>query len=190
MTWRTRSRVPRRDSSRRPGPTRIAALLLASFLSTSCGYHVAGKADLVPKRIQTIAVPAFANNTQRHKLSERLAASITRDFITRTRYKIVADPSQADAVLNGAVLNYFNFPTIFDPQSGRASGVQISVILSINLTDRSNGALLFNRPDFEVRERYEISVDPVAYFEESDAGLERLSRDVARSVVSAVLENF
>ena len=162
----------------------------AALLLTSCGYHVAGKADLVPKRIQTIAIPAFQNNTQRHKLSARLASALTREFITRTRYKIVADPNQAEAVLNGAVLNYFNFPTVHDRQSNRATNVQVSVILSINLTDRSNGALLFNRSNFEVRERYEISVDPVAYFEESDAGLERLSRDVARSVVSAVLENF
>jgi hypothetical protein len=170
--------------------SRFLLTLSAALISTSCGYHVAGKADLVPKRIQTIAIPAFTNNTQRHKLSERLPAALTREFITRTRYKIVPDANQAEAVLNGAVLNYFNFPTVFDPQSGRASNVQISVILSINLTDRSNGALLFNRSNFEVRERYEISVDPVAYFDESDAGLERLSRDVARSVVSAVLENF
>ena len=50
--------------------------------------------------------------------------------------------------------------------------------------------MLFTRPSFEVRERYEISVDPRAYFEESDPAMERLSRDVARSVVSAILENF
>ena len=42
----------------------------------------------------------------------------------------------------------------------------------------------------EFRERYEVSVDPSAYLEESDAALTRLSRDVARTVVSAVLERF
>ena len=42
----------------------------------------------------------------------------------------------------------------------------------------------------EVRNRYEIAIDPRAYFEESDLGLERLSRDVARTVVSSVLESF
>jgi hypothetical protein len=42
----------------------------------------------------------------------------------------------------------------------------------------------------EVRERYEIAVDPNAYFEESDVAVERLSHNVARSVVSAVLEAF
>ena len=42
----------------------------------------------------------------------------------------------------------------------------------------------------EFRERYEISVDQKAYFEESDPALERLSRNVARTLVSAILENF
>jgi hypothetical protein len=42
----------------------------------------------------------------------------------------------------------------------------------------------------EFRQRYEIAIDPNAYFEESDMALERLSRDVARTVVSAVLEAF
>ena len=64
------------------------------------------------------------------------------------------------------------------------------VILQVTLTDRSNNATLFSRPNLEARERYEISVDPRAYFEESDVAMERLSRDVARQVVSAILENF
>ena len=56
--------------------------------------------------------------------------------------------------------------------------------------EQPHGSVLFSRPYFEVRERYEISVDARTYFEESDVAMERLSRDVARSVVSAVLENF
>ena len=165
-------------------------ILLLCLLFASCGYHVSGKADLLPKRIRTIAIPAFGNATTKYKLSERLTGALTREFISRTRYRIVADPNQAEAILTGSVINVFSYPTIFDPASGRASGVQVVVILQITLTDRSNNAVLFTRPGFEVRERYEISVDPRAYFEESDAAMERLSRAVAHSVVSAVLENF
>ena len=83
-----------------------------------------------------------------------------------------------------------SYPTVVDAASGRAAGVQVIVILQVKLTDRSDGKVLFERQNFEVRERYEISTDPRAYFEESDVAMDRLSRDVARSVVSAVLENF
>lgn len=166
----------------------VAALALAAAFS-GCGYRVAGRADLLPKNIKTIAVPAFANTSSRHKLSDWLAAAVTREFISRTRYNIVADPNLADATLSGAVINYALFPTTFDPQTTRASAVQINVNLSITLRDRA-GKVLFTRPNFEVHERYEIATDQRAYVDESDMALDRLSRAVARSVVSAILENF
>jgi hypothetical protein len=74
--------------------------------------------------------------------------------------------------------------------TGRASGVQLHVIMQISLVDRATGKVLFNRPNFEVRERYQISVSPGVYFEESDAALKRVSEQVARQVVTAILENF
>jgi hypothetical protein len=68
--------------------------------------------------------------------------------------------------------------------------VQVIVILQLTMTDRATGASIFSRPSMEIRERYEISVDPKAYFDESEAAMRRLSRDAARSIVSAILENF
>jgi hypothetical protein len=171
-----------------------AFLALASCLVplalTSCGYHVAGTTDVLPKNVKTIAVPAFGNITTRYKISDLLAAAITREFISRTRYQIVADPDQADAVLSGSVVNFISYPTVFDSKTGRAAGIQAIVMLQLSLRDRATNKVLFDRPHMEFRQNYEISVDPRAYFDESEVGMDRLSRDVARSVVSAVLANF
>ncbi len=164
--------------------------LLSTLSLAGCGYHVGGKADLLPKTVKTIAIPTFGNLTTRYKISDRLGSAISREFLTRTRYQIVADPNDADATLSGSVLNYTAFPTVVDQVTGRAAGVQISVMLQLNLTDRASGKLLFTRSNMEVRERYEISIDQAQYFEESETAIERLSRDVARSVVSAVLSGF
>ena len=169
--------------------TRRHALALSSLLS-SCGYHVGGKSDLLPKSVQTIAIPAFKNLTVRYKLADRLAGAITREFIARTRCQMITDPSQADAVLTGAILNFTAYPTIFDPATGRAAGVQIQVNLQLTLSERATGKILFTRPNYEFRERYEVSVDQTQYFEESGQGLERLSRDVARTLLSSILEAF
>ena len=169
---------------------RAAAALAALALAAGCGYHVAGRADLVPKSVKTIAVPSFGNATIRYKLADRLAAAVTRELISRTRYQVVADPNQADAILSGSVVNYNAYPTVFDDRTGRASGVLAIVQLQISLQDRATGKLIYSRPYLEFRERYEISVDQVAYFDESDTAMQRLSRDVARAVVSSILEMF
>ena len=166
------------------------AVLAVALCAAGCGYHVAGKSDIMPQTIHTIAITPFANRTIQYKLAQRLPADISREFISRTRYKIVTDPKTADAVLDGAVLNFASYPIIADQSSGRATVVQCSAYLKITLTERATGKVLFTRPSFEVRERYEISVDPQAYFDESGAGVERLSRDVARDVVTSILEKF
>lgn len=169
---------------------RALLLPLAGVAMTGCGYHVSGHADLLPKSLRTIAVPAFGNNTIRYRLADRLAQSVTREFITRTRYSVISDANQADAVLHGSVTNIMTFPTTFDTKTGRAAGVQMIVFLRVNLQERATGKVLYNNPNMEVRERYEISIDPVAYFEESEAAVNRLSQQVARSLVSAILEAF
>lgn len=164
--------------------------LLAAVLLTGCGYRVGSRSDLLPAAIQTIAIPAFDNLTSRYRLSEKLPAAIGREFISRTRYRIVTDPDEADAVLRGAVVNLMTFPQVADPTSGRSVGTQVTVVLQVSLTERQSGKVLFTRPSMDFRQRYEIAVNQSQYFEESDVALDRLSRDVARTLVSSVLEAF
>jgi hypothetical protein len=168
----------------------IPNLLAVLCLSPGCGYRLSSRSTLLPKHVKTIAIPAFGNATTRYQLAQRIPAALTREFIARTRYQVVPDPSAADAILEGSVLNYLGYPVVFDPATGRASTVQIHVILTITLRDRASGAVLWVNPNLEIRERYEISVDQRAYLEESDVALDRASREVARRVVSVILEAF
>jgi hypothetical protein len=164
--------------------------IVLALASAACGYHVAGRANLMPKEIHIIAVPAFVNSSVNTKLARTLAADITREFIARTKYTVVANPEGADAVLTGVVLNFGAYPTVVDPVSQRATAATVAVSLQLTLVDRHTGKTIFSRPAFEYRDRYEISTDPQTYFDESGTAIDRVSRQVARSVVTAILENF
>ena len=89
------------------------------------------------------------------------------------------------------MINYVAFPTLIDQATGRTSGLQVNVTMQVTLMDRETGKVIFTRPNFEAHERYELSVtNNTQYFDESGTAMQRLSRDVARDVVSAILENF
>ena len=165
--------------------------LVISFavLLAGCGYHTAGSTNLLPKELHTIAIVPWSNATTQYKLSNYMAEAMSREIISRTHYNVVADPAKADAVLYGSVVNLFSNTTVLDPATGRGTGAQILVQTQIRLVGK-DGKVLFFRPNLEFRDRYEISVDPRQYLDESQATLERISRDVARSVVSAILESF
>jgi hypothetical protein len=165
-------------------------LFCLAALASGCGYHVGGKADLMPKSVKTIAIVPFSNATPRYKLARLLPTNIASEFVSRTKYNIVADPNQADAILKGSLSLVNVFQVISDPATGRATGAEIVVIIQVTLTERATGKVLFTRPALEFRERYEISTDPQTYFDESGTAIERVARDAARSVVTALLEDF
>ena len=182
----------------------------ATGLLSSCGYHVGGRADLVPKSIQTIAVPAFANSSMHYQLTDELPRDIAREFLARTRFKIENDPNVADAVLKGTVNSVATFPTIYDPVSGKATSVQVIVQMSITLLERSTGRILYSNSNFQAKQSFDIAASTIVspgqrtangtsyndlisahgFFDESGPAYDRLGRDVAREVVSSVVENF
>jgi hypothetical protein len=170
--------------------TRLCAVALAASFASGCGYQVGAHGDLMPATVKTIAIPAFENVTTRYKLARLLPQDIGREFLSRTRYRIVADPNEADAVLSGTVASFSAFPTVSDPVSGRATAAEAVVNLHLTLKDRRTGKVLFSKTGAEYRQRYEIALDPKQYFDESGPAMERISRDVAHSVVSAILEAF
>lgn len=162
----------------------------AAASAISCGYHVGGKADLVPKSVQTIAIPAFHTPSTRYQLVDMLPQQIAREFIARTRFRIVNDPSQADAVLNGTIVSTGVYPTVFDPTSGKATSVQVLVNVSVDLLERATGRVLYSRHNYILRENYDVAIDPHQFFDESGPAFDRLSRDLASDIVTAVVENF
>ena len=173
--------------------TRRSALGLlcgAGGLSFSCGYHTGGKADLVPKSIQTIHIPAFQSLTTRYRLVDLLPQQIEREFQVKSRFRIENDPDTADAIIKGVVNSANIAPTIFDPTSGKATNVQVVVFISYRFVERATGRVLFDRPNLLFRQNYSISVNPHQFFDEVGPALDRVARDVGRDLVSSVLESF
>ena len=165
-------------------------LLLVSLTFTSCGYHQAGKAVRVPASIQTIAIPAFVNQTQTYRIEQTMTAAVVREFVSRTKYRILNDESkEADATLRGFVVSTQLSPLTYDSQTGRASSALVTVHLKVTLTDK-NGKVIYDNPNYVVREQYQVSREISSFFEEESPAVERLSRDMARTLVADILENY
>jgi hypothetical protein len=168
----------------------LGGFFFALVSTTSCGYHVGGKADLMPKSIQTIAVPSFSTFTMRYKLVDVLPQQIAREFMTHTRFRVVENPANADAVLTGSINSAQVYPVIFDPSSAKATTISAVVSITITLREQSTGRTLYSRANFIFRQNYDVAIDPHQFFDESGPAFDRMSRDIAHDVVSAIIENF
>jgi len=166
----------------------LAALLCLAL--AGCGYHAAGKADLLPTDIRTIAIPAFQNQTQTYKLEQRLTEAVVHEFLGRSRYHIVNGPAKGgDAVLRGTVTSSYVYPVTYDTQTGRVATVAVTIGMSVALTDRV-GRTLYSNPHYIFRDQYQLSRDVASFFQEETPALDRMSRDFARTLVSNILEGF
>jgi len=157
---------------------------------TACGYHVAGTATRLPPNIKTIAVPAFKNLSSTFHIEQQLTSAVTREFLERTHYRISPNPADADAVLRGTVKDVRGHAITFDINTGRATSLQVQVTAEVKLEDVHTHRTLFANSNYVFREEYQVSESPTTLFEEDKPALDRLSRDLARTLVTDILENF
>ncbi len=168
----------------------LLALLVAALSAAGCGYHVAGRAANLPSEWKTIAVPAFKNDTTRYRIEQRFTEAVIRQFLQRTKYRIVQNTEDADAVLHGEVLTIETNPMIFNAITGQVTMMLVTVHTKVLLVDNKTQKVAYKNDDIVFREEYQISTDAREFFEEQDPALERLARDLAAQLVSNVVETF
>jgi len=173
-------------------PTAFCLLLFALCLLhfPGCGYHVAGTAARVPPDVKTIAVPAFKNASSTFRIEQQLTAAVTREFLERTHYRILPNPADADAVLKGTVKDVHARALTFDINTGRATSLQVQVTAEVTLQDLHTHKILYSNSNYTFRQEYQESESAADLFEEDKPALDRLSRDLARTLVTDILENF
>lgn len=161
-----------------------------AFAASGCGYHVAGRGNALPAEWRTIAVPALRNRTTTYRIEQRLTQAVVRELLARTRYRIVPEEKDADAVLRGEITSLETSALLFDTVSNRATTMLVTVRMQVQLVDRVSQKVTYQNNDFLFREEYEISTDIPSFFEEQGPALGRLAQDFASTLVSALLENF
>jgi len=167
----------------------LLCVLCVAFL-TSCGYQATTAKHNGLPQVHTLAVPAFVNQTRSYRVEQVLTSAIVRELTTQTNYKVInEDDPDADATLKGVVVQTQTAPVTYDSTTGRVSTALVIVNMKVSMVDKK-GTVLFENPNYIFRDEYQISRELSSFFEEETPALDRLSRDVARSLVSNILEGF
>lgn len=210
-TERTEKCIPmdsRACSSLKPHLFRVSFLPLClcvsvAILLSACGYHVGGTASRLPPGLKVIAVPALENRTNRYRVEQRMTEAVVREFLARTKYRIVSTEESADAVLHGEITSLESSPMVFDTTpmnspttpnlstpTARVTTMLLSVHLKVRLEERDTKKILYRNDDYLFREAYEVSTDPATFFDEQSPALDRMAKDFASRLVADVVENF
>src|SRR5579862_1652375 len=112
----------------------VAVMLLAVVAPLAgCGYRVAGRANTLPATVKIIAVPAFENRTSTYRIEQRLTDAVVHELLVDTRYHVVSNPEDGDAVLHGVVVGIGSGAVVFDQSTGRATTILVTVTMQARL---------------------------------------------------------
>lgn len=168
----------------------LALVTLVGVEFAACGYHVAGKTSSLPSDWFTIAIPAFKNDTTRYRIEQRFTEAVIREFISRTKYRIIQDNAGADGVLYGEIVSIDTNPILFNSTTGEVTTMIVTIHVKVRLTENHTSKEVYQNADMVFRDEYQISSDVPSFFEEQSPALGRMSRDFAARLVSNVMENF
>jgi hypothetical protein len=176
--------------------SRVAfAILLLAFTGSGCGYALAGRGSFLPDYIRVVGIPQFENRSSFSQVEQILTDKVRTEFIGRGKYTVVPEAAGADAVLSGEVLAISVQPVGFTEQQ-LASRYLLSWTMKVAFTDArtnevlwSNDALTF-RGEYELSTRGNTAIEGAIFVDQERTSVDRIASDVARSVVTSILEAF
>jgi curli biogenesis system outer membrane secretion channel CsgG len=173
----------------------LLLLALVAVATPGCGYALAGRGSFLPAYIRVVGIPQLVNNTAFFQVEQILTEKIRTEFIGRGRYTVVPEPEGADAVVTGTVTSINVQPVGFTEQQ-LASRYQFTLTMNVQFTDSrttqvlwANSALTF-REEYELSTRSNVALEGANFLSQERSSFDRIADDVARTVVTAILEAF
>jgi hypothetical protein len=172
----------------------IAVVVLAA-MSSSCGYALAGRGSFLPDYIKVVGIPPIENRSTFLLVEQVLTEKIRTEFIGRGKYEVVNDASGSDAVLTGEITGVSAQPVGFT-ENQLASRYLFVMTMRVSLTDSRTSMVLWSNDALTFRQESEMTtkgaavLEGAAFIDQERSSFDRIAGDVARTVVTAILEAF
>jgi hypothetical protein len=173
----------------------LSSVLLLALSSSGCGYALAGRGSFLPEYIRIVGVPQLQNLSTFFQVEQVLTEKIRTEFIGRGKYTVIPETPGADAIVSGAVTSITVQPVGFTEQQ-LASRYLFTLTMRVQFVDARTTQVLWSNESLTFREEYELStrsntaLTGEAFLSQERSSFDRIASDVARTVVTAILEAF
>ncbi len=166
-----------------------------SLLSSACGYALAGRGSFLPAEVRIVGIPQLLNQSTFFNVEQILSEKLRTEFIGRGKFSVLPEAAGADAVLTGTVTGISVQPVGFTDQQ-LASRYLFTLTMRVAFTQTSTSTVLWSNDSLVFRETYDLTVrgtnavDGATFIDQERASFDRIASDVARTVVTAIVEAF
>jgi hypothetical protein len=164
----------------------LFALICAVF---GCGYAFSPQGEHIDRRIKNIYVEPFGNKTAQAEVENFMRTAFIDQILQNSRFKIVPDIEQADAIIGGNVLSIITYPLSYR-KSILAAEERMAVTLEATFREKDSGKTIWTSRGVSTTADYELQDDINMLPATRKRALTKLSRDAAEKAFNMMMANF
>lgn len=143
--------------------------------------------SILPPHIHTVGVPTADNHTSQYGVETEITSQVIHQFETDGRLVLASDKS-ADLLVKISVRQYQKDVLLTNTANNRPEQYRLSVVYDLSAVDQVDQRPLFEDKGKTRSVFFNTSDYPGSIVETEDQAFQRLTDDLARSVVRRVIE--
>ena len=182
-----------RPGGRRPGArparwwaARLSAVLALAGLAGGSGYSLRSS---LPSHIKLVHVPTLENRTQEPGIEDFVTSALTQAVVTSGRVRIARNAEDADAVLEGQIIEY-NLSSVAFDRNTNATQYRLRIALSLTMRDLRRKEVLWKQDRIEERSDFQVAGQVSTNISREEQAVRKAAVDVSRAIVSFAFEGF
>lgn len=157
--------------------------LLLLLLVVACGYY--STSGRTAGDIKRIAIPYLENETAEPEIEIEITQRIIEGLIKDNTLKVTSE-EDADAVLEGRVIDYSNVPFTFSNEL-QADQYRLLVGLRVSLLDKKQNTYIWQDKSIQKYANYYLETTTEQTYEKA---LEDIYRDIVEEILGATVQEW
>ncbi len=160
------------------------------FLFFGCGYSYKA---VLPEHIKRIYIPIFKNDTLQYNIEGVLTDTIVKQFVSQAKLieggylTVVQNKSEADAELDGEIVQYILEPVLVD-QKGSVQEYKMRLLLNLNFLDLINNNSLWSEQNYECKTKIFWKVAPTIGVPQTEQEVQlQVYQELAQEIVNRTI---
>jgi hypothetical protein len=164
----------------------LLGALAVALAFGGCGYSLRTS---MPPGINSIHVPVLENRTPEPAIEDFITQALTQAVVQSGRVRIAANAREADAILQGSIVEYRLVALSFD-RSANVTSYRLIIGLALTFKDLKQNKVLWKQDRIEERADFLVAGQVTQTLAREEEAVQRAAVDVARAIVSFAFEGF
>jgi len=162
----------------------------AALALSACGYHALNGASALGPGLHSIELVSFENQTREPGLEQLVGEALNEEFARRGWLSPELEGQGApDLVMRGTLRSAIVHSSSYSAGAlALEEGIEVALDVTVHRVD--TGELVWQHPDFHVREVFLSSADPNVFASNKEQALRRVSSQIAERVHDELFQKF